>query len=226
MPYNESLLRDFLDKARFFHGHVCPFLALGIKASFVAMDRLGVGRLGFDESVGESILAIVECNNCFTDGVQVATGCTLGNNCLLYFDLGKVALTIVKRSTWEGVRVYIDSQMLKEEYFPEEALHLFRKVVAMRKGSRKDKEILLQIWEKLGYEMLKIPENKFKIDRVNVPPIEKAPIVKSVRCESCRELVMETRVVRISGKNYCLKCAGMRYWALIGRGIVEMEADK
>ena len=132
----------------------------------------------------------------------------------------------MKRSTWEGVRVYIDSQMLKEEYFPEEALHLFRKVVAMRKGSRKDKEILSQIWEKLGYEMLKIPENKFKIDRVKVPSIEKAPIVKSVRCESCRELVMETRVVRISGKNYCLKCAGMRYWALIGRGIVEMEADK
>jgi len=59
----------------------------------------------------------------------------------------------VKRSTWEGVRVYIDSQMLKEEYFPEEALNLFRKVVAMRKGSRKDKEILSQIWEKLGYEI-------------------------------------------------------------------------
>ena len=30
MPYDESLLRDFfLDKARFFHGHVCPFMALG-----------------------------------------------------------------------------------------------------------------------------------------------------------------------------------------------------
>ncbi|TDA32815.1 MAG: hypothetical protein DSO02_03405 [Hadesarchaea archaeon] len=38
------------------------------------------GRRG--ETIGERLLALVECNSCFTDGVQVATGCTLGNNCL------------------------------------------------------------------------------------------------------------------------------------------------
>jgi len=220
--HNESSLGDILDKARFFHGHVCPFLALGIKASLIAMKRLSVQRLGFNESVGEDILAIVECNNCFTDGVQVVTGCTIGNNCLLYFDLGKVALTLVRRSSWDCVRVYVDSQMLKEEYFSEETLNLFRKVVVRRKGSRKDRKILSQKWEKLGYEMLNVPEDKFKISRVKVSPIERAPVFKSIRCESCKELVMETRVTRISGKNYCLKCAGKKYRALIGRGIVEV----
>jgi len=224
--YHESLFNDILDKARFFHGHVCPFLALGIKASVVAMDRLGVKRLGFDESVSEKILAIVECNNCFTDGVQVATGCTLGNNCLLYFDLGKIALTLVKRSTWEGVRVYIDSQMLKEEYFSKEALDLFRKIVVMRKGSKEDRKILSELWEKLGYKMFNVSESKFKIDKVKASPMEKAPIFKSLRCESCGEFAMETRIVKISGKNYCLKCAGRRYQALVGRGIVELGDNK
>jgi len=32
-----------------------------------------LARAGEKETIGEEILAIVECNNCFTDGVQVAT---------------------------------------------------------------------------------------------------------------------------------------------------------
>ncbi|TDA26121.1 MAG: hypothetical protein DSO01_06175 [Archaeoglobi archaeon] len=67
--------------------------------SVLAMDELGVSRSEI-ASIGEEILAIVECNNCLTDGVQVATGCTLGNNSLIYLDLGKNALTyddVVKR---------------------------------------------------------------------------------------------------------------------------------
>ena len=222
MPYDESLLRDFLDKARFFHGHVCPFVALGIKASFVAMDRLGVGRLGFDESVGESILAIVECNNCFTDGVQVATGCTLGNNCLIYIDLGKNAVTLVRRSSWEGVRVYIDTEKLREKYFPKEALDLFERIIARREGNKEDEKALSRIWEELGYKMLEIPDEEFKIETVKVTPIERAPIFESIRCEFCGELAMATRTIHISGKPYCLKCAGKRYHAVIGRGIVEL----
>ncbi len=74
------------------------------------MKELGVNRLGFNGSIDEEILAVVETNNCFTDGVQVATGCTLGNNSLVYLDLGgKTALTLVKRGEWEGVRIYIDA---------------------------------------------------------------------------------------------------------------------
>jgi len=100
--------RDYegiLRYAREFHGHVCPYVALGIRASIIAMEELGVGRLDYEGSVDERILAIVESNSCFADGVQVTTGCTLGNNSLIYLDLGKTALTLVKRSDWNGVRV-------------------------------------------------------------------------------------------------------------------------
>ncbi|MBP1912143.1 peroxiredoxin [Thermococcus stetteri] len=35
-----------LEYAREFHGHVCPYLALGIRASLVAMEELGVEPIG------------------------------------------------------------------------------------------------------------------------------------------------------------------------------------
>ncbi|NPA47504.1 MAG: formylmethanofuran dehydrogenase [Thermococci archaeon] len=211
-----------LEVARQFHGHVCPYVALGIRASLIAMDELGVERLDTSASIDESILAIVETNNCFTDGVQVTTGCTLGNNALIYLDLGKTALTLVKRSNWEGVRVCIDPERLRK-YYPPEAIELFRKVVRERKGSEEDKKRLSELWEEAGRRMLKVPPEEFKIERVRVRPIEQAPIFESVRCSRCGEVVMSSRVVYVNGEPLCLNCAGKSYRAVIGRGIVEVE---
>jgi formylmethanofuran dehydrogenase subunit E len=218
-------LKGILGIVREFHGHICPYVALGVKASVVTMDELGVKRLSFDESVQERILAIVECNNCFIDGVQVTTGCTLGNNSLIYFDLGKNALTLVKRGTWEGIRIYIDSERLRDKYFPKEALELFEKVVVQRSGTSQEIIMLSKLWEEIGYKMLEFPKEKFKIEHVQVPSIEQAPIFGSTRCSLCGELVMETRIVYIDKKPYCLKCAPEKYHALTGEGIVEKGSN-
>jgi len=214
-------LKKVLEIAKEFHGHICPYVALGVKASMVAMEELGVGRLSFDESVQERILAIVECNNCFTDGVQVTTGCTLGNNSLIYLDLGKNALILLRREDWRGIRIYIDGEKLKERYFPEEAIRLFEKVVTQRKGTAKDAATLNELWEKIGYRMLELPREEFKVEYVKVPPVEQAPIFESIRCFACGELTMRTRVVYIKRKPYCLKCAKEKYHALTGEGIIE-----
>jgi iron complex transport system ATP-binding protein len=64
--------KELVEKAREIHGHICPFLVLGLRMSEVAMARLGVRRAGVVESIREDIVAIVEVNNCLADGVQVA----------------------------------------------------------------------------------------------------------------------------------------------------------
>lgn len=214
--------KRILEKAKAFHGHICPFLAIGIKASFIAMEELGISRLNFEESVGESILAIVETNNCFTDGVQIATGCTMGNNSLIYFDLGKNALTLAKRGSWNAVRVYIDSESL-DRYFSEEETSLFRKVVIERKGGEEETKRLGELWEKKGYEMLNLAKEEFKVEKFEMEPVEHAPIFKNVRCSACNELAMDTRIVYYDGRPYCLKCAGEKYYTLTGRGIMEVS---
>jgi len=208
-----------VEKAKEFHGHICPFVVLGLRASEIAMERLGLRKAGEAETVGEEILAIVECNNCFADGVQVATGCTLGNNSLIYLDVGKNAVTLVKRGEWKGVRVYVDSEKLRSKYFKKEATELFEKVVMKRQGTSEDHEKLQKMWTEIGRSMMNIPEEMFKIEEVEVAEIERAPIFESVRCENCGELTMKTRARIIDGKTVCLNCLG-ECEAVVGRGIV------
>lgn len=211
-------MRDILAKAKEFHGHICPFLALGVRISILAMEELGVKK-NSAASVTEELLAIVECNNCLTDGVQVATGCTFGNNGLIYLDLGKNALTLVSRRNWKGVRVYVDAEKLRQKYFDKEALELFNKVIVQRRGSEEDVKKLSAFWERIGWKMLELPKEEFSIEFVEVEPIERAPIFENRRCRSCGELAMATRVK----DGLCLKCAGS-YYAVVGRGIVKFES--
>jgi len=208
-----------VERAKEFHGHICPFVVLGLRASEIALGRLGLSKAGEKETVGEEVLAIVECNNCFTDGVQVATGCTIGNNSLIYLDTGKNAVTIVRRGDWRGVRVYVDSEKLREKYFKKEAIGLFEKVVTKREGTEEDSEKLNRLWTEIGLEMMNLPEGEFKIEELKVKEIERAPIFESIKCEKCGELAMKTRIEYVEGKAVCLGCLGKSN-ALIGRGIV------
>lgn len=218
MPSQKN--RELVEEAKRFHGHLCPFLSLGVRASEIAMERLGIKRAGEEETVGEGLLALVECNNCFTDGVQVTTRCTLGNNCLIYLDLGKTAVTLVRRGEWKGIRVCVDPQRLREKYFGEEALELFEKVVRKREGTEEEARKLRKLWEEIGYEMAELPEEEFKIEEVKVKELELAPIFESLRCEECGEFVMKTRIKKKEGRNLCLGCEG-KCNAVVGRGIVE-----
>ena len=72
-------LHTLLDTAAQLHGHYCPGLAFGVKAG-----HAGLKRLGFDNTGMEELIAVVECKNCFVDGVQMSTGCSFGNNAMIY----------------------------------------------------------------------------------------------------------------------------------------------
>lgn len=212
--------KELIEKARMFHGHVCPFLVLGLRASEIAMKKLGLKKSGVVETVREDVLAIVEVNNCFADGVQVATGCTFGNNSLVYIDLGKNALTLLKRGEERGVRVYIDAEELRKKYFSKEVHELFEKVVVRREGSEEEIHELQKLWEEIGYMMAEIPEDEFVIHEVEiVREVERAPIFESIRCSRCGELVMSARVVYVDDEPLCLACAGRTLNAVVGRGI-------
>ena len=65
-------LEGLLRKAGELHGHFCPYVALGVRAGYLALTALGIEQnLGMEEA-----LAVVETNNCFSDGIQVITGWT------------------------------------------------------------------------------------------------------------------------------------------------------
>jgi len=196
------------------HGHFCPFVAIGVKAAVRAVKELGVSSTGMEE-----VVAIVETNNCFSDGVQFITGCSFGNNALIYRDYGKTAFTLARRSG-EAVRISVkaDSRSLEER--EPEAVALFQKVVVQRQGTEADKIRLKELWRQASFKMLDIPDDElFDVNRViiNVPSYSR--IFANVKCASCGEVVMEPRARIRDGKPVCIPCSGQEYYQLAGNGI-------
>jgi len=66
---------ELLEQAARFHGHLGPFLVLGLKAGLRAVEILGWKPLKMMATI---ILVRKIPYTCFLDGVQFATGCTLG----------------------------------------------------------------------------------------------------------------------------------------------------
>ncbi len=213
----EGDLRWLLLKTGELHGHFCPFVALGVKASVIAIRRLRA----FTEGIDEDILAIVETNNCFADGVQMTTGCTFGNNALIFRDVGKTAMTLALRGG-KGIRVLV------KPGYPEamtadnpEAKNLFERFIRRReKGTPEEMRRLKDVWEALSFAQLEVPDDKqFKVEEVTVALPGHAPIHPSLVCAECGEAFMETRGRMKNGDPVCLPCSGDSYFVLEGGGI-------
>ena len=207
-------LPKLLAKAGELHGHFCPFLALGVKAAVQAVNELGVGSTGMEE-----VIVIIETNNCFSDGVQFVTGCSFGNNALVYRDYGKTAFTLAKRSG-EAVRTSVkDISRLLEEREPE-AQRLFQKVVIERQGTDEDQRRLRENWRRIAFKMLDIPDDElFDIKRAHIQVPAYSRILASVKCSICGENVMEPRARVQNGQPVCIPCSGQDYNQLAGDGI-------
>ena len=81
--------QELLDRAAAFHGHLGPWLALGLKAGTHA--RRAISRNPF------CLKAAVHCPGrtpytCFVDGIQFGSGCTLGK--------GNIRHLRAARGTW------------------------------------------------------------------------------------------------------------------------------
>jgi formylmethanofuran dehydrogenase subunit E len=195
------------------HGHFCPFSAMGVKAAMRAVRELGVKSTGMEE-----VVAIVETNNCFSDGIQFVTGCSFGNNALIYKDFGKTAFTLARRSG-DGVRISVRANRVMEERSPE-ATQLFDRVVAERGGTEADRKRLSELWKELSFKILDLPDEEvFDIKRVTVEVPAYARIFANVKCSMCGENVMEPRACIKGDKTVCIPCSGQEYYQLAGDGI-------
>ena len=207
-------LAKLLEMTGMLHGHFCPGVASGVKAAVRAVKELGVSSSGMEE-----VIAIVETNNCFSDGVQFVTGCSFGNNGLIYRDYGKTALTLAKRNG-EAVRVATKHDGFSLEEREPEAMELFQKVVAERQGTEADERRLKELWRQISFRMLDIPDNElFNVSKLTIEVPAHARIFANVKCSVCGENVMEPRARIRDGKPVCIPCSGQGFYQLAGEGI-------
>jgi formylmethanofuran dehydrogenase subunit E len=203
------------------HGHYCPGSALGVMASLSGLGRLGMESLSSDGL--ENLMAVVEVNACFADGVQAVSGCTLGNNSLVYRDLGRHAVTFAVRGRDVGIRVKVRPDFRETiaraapEFYP-----LMEKVIKNREGDAEDEAAFKRQGRKAAFALIELPYEELLITEAVRPDLpDYAPITESIFCPVCGEMIMATKVMDTEGgRNICLMCAGGEYRQVEGRGIV------
>ncbi|MGO9394360.1 MAG: FmdE family protein [Desulfobaccales bacterium] len=217
-----ALIRDndlegLLSHAETIHGHRCPFLAMGVKAGRYAMNYLEQESAGLDE-----VLAAVECNNCFADGIQVVCGCTFGNNGLTFQDLGKTAVTVARRRDGAAVRLALRPDFREAMFARYPALQpLFDLVVTQGGGTAEDRHRFQHLWQAVARrELLEVDmEEQFRIQHLRMAAPGPAPRFATLTCSRCGEGVMEPQLRVQAGKMLCLDCAGEAHYILTGQGI-------
>jgi formylmethanofuran dehydrogenase subunit E len=212
----EGDLNGLLRKAGELHGHWCNYLAYGVMAGYYGVKEMGVTNTGMEE-----VIAIVETNNCFSDGVQMITGCSLGNNSLIYRDWGKTAVTITRRDG-QAIRLALDPDFEDSpgQEYPD-AYELFDKLVAKREPAQPEEySKMMQLFSEMSAKELSVPFSKmFRITKMTIDIPEYAPIFESKKCSVCGENVMQTRIIGKDGKYFCIGCLGVEYNMLSGQGI-------
>ena len=93
------------NKARSFHGHECPGLAIGVRACEAAIIKMGI-----TPSPDEELVCVTENDACGVDAIQALLGCTLGKGNLIYKNIGKQAFTFYRRSDGQALRFYLKSR--------------------------------------------------------------------------------------------------------------------
>ncbi len=186
-----------LDQVVSFHGHMCPGLAMGIRAAEVALERIG------PHSADEEVVAIVETDMCGVDAVQFMTGCTFGKGNLVHRDYGKNVYTFVHRSDGYGVRI---SSRPGGWHRPPEWDELFAKVRA-RSATPQERERFFSIQQERSASIASMPlEELYDVREVDVVAPPQARILASLDCALCAEPTMESRVRRLDGRELCQPC--------------------
>ena len=180
-----------------FHGHMCPGLAMGLQASQIALREIG------PNATDEQVVAVVETDMCAVDAIQFQTGCTFGKGNLIHRDWGKNAFTFFRRSDGKGIRLKLRPNAWEQD--PEH-----RELFARRRAgetTEAENERFRELHVAAAHRVLEMaPEELYEVALVDAVLPPKARIHASVRCESCGEGTMETRIRRFGGRELCPPC--------------------
>ena len=195
--------KDILAAAFKFHGHICWASAIGARAGLVALRELDVRRTG---TSGE-LHCIIEIGDnhgaqCFADGVQYATGCTLGKGNIEKAGWGKLAITLIDKKKEQAVRVSYKPG--RHKMIAESA---FMKKRAMGIPPT-------QIPEEEAWEMANIlweaPESEvLTVGKVEPHPYEDfGEVMGLMPCANCGEMVSKVYLRVVGEKHMCIPCSG------------------
>ncbi|QTA88949.1 FmdE family protein [Desulfonema magnum] len=198
MKAEDILSSEDFKKCVDFHGHICPGLSIGYRASKTGLDWLKENRASDEE-----IVAIVETDACCADAVQVMTGCTFGKGNFIYKDHGKIVFTFLSRQSGNGVRIALKYGAFRPD---DEHLRLIEKNVNGT-ATDEEQERFREIHFQKSCDILEKPlESLFTISSTNIQMPKKATIEPSKPCDRCGEPTMASKLRQVNGESVCRDC--------------------
>lgn len=186
-----ALLEGLLEQAAALHHHLCPRQVLGVRMGMLAAELLGITLPQQDKR----LLAIVETDGCFSDGVAVATNCWVGRRTLRVVDYGKVAATFVDTHLGAAWRIapHPEARTRAGRYAPQ-ARSTWQ---AMLVGYQRMPAVELLVWRPVR---LAVP----------VSEIVSRPGLRAF-CARCGEEIVNGRERIVDSVSLCRACAGEDY---------------
>jgi formylmethanofuran dehydrogenase subunit E len=174
------------------HNHLCPRQVLGARIGVAGGQALDLSLPRDDKR----LLVIVETDGCFADGVEAATGCTVGHRTLRVEDYGKIAATFIDVKTAAAVRIapQLDVREKAYAFAPDESRHYFAQLQAYQ---------VMPDTALLTVEPVTLT--------TPVAAIVSRPVVR-VNCAACGEEIINEREVMVAGQPLCKSCAGGSYY--------------
>ncbi len=155
-------------------------------------------------------LIILETDGCFADGIEVATGASIGHRTLRVNDMGKIAATFADLRTGRAVRISPQHHVRTRawDYAPD---------ASSRYAAQLE-----------GYEHM--PEtNLLRFRDVTLGPSLRM-LVSSARarviCHECGEEIGNQRERILDGVPLCLHCAGFGYYTESSEIVEPLEPEQ
>lgn len=179
---------QLFNKAKAFHGHICPGIVLGTRLTMAGLRELGMDPSGKNPN----LIVYMEIDRCGADAVQAITGCSLGHRNLKFMDYGKFAATFLDTKTGKAVRIAVDEKNREaHDKLPV-------------------KEVITLLGEIPEEEILKIEHVSLAIKKEDIPGF---PSYKEV-CSVCGERIMDNRHMTVNGKVLCRSCGNGSYYTI------------
>ena len=198
MLINDGDQKTLWKKTVDFHGHECPGLALGFRATELALEALGC-----DRSVDEELIAVVENNACGVDALQILAGCSFGKGNLYFKDYGKTVYTLARSRDGSAVRVAVKYGATFDKDYSSA-----KERASSVSATQKDKALFKEALKKRIHSILNAGPEVFDIKRVVVDLPGPASIYQTLQCSACGEGVMEPRARLKDGRVVCIPCEG------------------
>lgn len=175
------------------HERLCPRQVLGVRMGLAAAEALSVNP----RAPGRVLYIFAETDGCFTDGVEAATGCSLGHRNMRLMDYGRVAIVAVHVESGEAVRISPAAGVREtaEAYAPGERRRYYQQLQ--------------------GYQLM--PEAELLRIRSVHLRVDLTALLgqKGTRatCHRCGEEILNGRQHLESGRTVCQGCTGAAFYA-------------